>query len=229
MDLVTCKELSKFYQDGDATVHALDNIALTVAEGEFLSLSGPSGSGKTTLLNLIGALDTPTSGTIVCCGAELQSLSRAQKTTLRLTQLGFIFQSYNLIPVLSAQENVEFCMQLQGLPAAERASRAREALQRVGLSGLEKRRPGELSGGQQQRVAVARAIASQPRLILADEPTANLDSHTAESLLDLMADMNRDLGITFIFSTHDRLVMDYAHRIVQLRDGRIVEEETRPL
>jgi putative ABC transport system ATP-binding protein len=193
--------------------------------GAFAALSGPSGSGKTTLLNLIGGLDKPTSGDVVVGGRSLLPLSRSALAELRLREIGFIFQSYNLVPVLSAVENVEFVMELQGVPRAERREKARQVLAAVGLSGMEHRRPGELSGGQQQRVAVARAIASHPKLILADEPTANLDSQTAEKLLELMRQLNEEQGLTFLFSTHDRLVMNFARRLIRLQDGEVVGDE----
>lgn len=218
--------MSRIYQQGAVSVTALTGVSLTVQRGEFLALCGPSGSGKTTLLNLIGSLDTPDSGSIHVNGINLSSLTNSELSDLRLRSVGFIFQSYNLIPVLTALENVEFVMQLQGIGASERGERARTVLQRVGLKGMERRRPSELSGGQQQRVAVARAIVSNPAIVLADEPTANLDSKTAASLLELMREMNEESRITFIFSTHDQLVMDHAKRIVKLQDGAIVSDET---
>jgi putative ABC transport system ATP-binding protein len=193
----------------------------------FIALAGPSGSGKTTLLNLIGGLDQPDSGTIRVDGQDYEKLSSSRMADLRLHRIGFIFQAYNLIPVLSAIENVEYVMLLQGIPAGERRQRAREILDVVGLEGRHDRRPAELSGGQQQRVAVARAIVSHPSIVLADEPTANLDSKTGESLLQLMRQMNRERSVTFIFSTHDNMVMDYARRIVLIRDGRMVEDNAK--
>lgn len=220
--IVICKNLSRFYQQGEEVVHALDGVTLAVERGSFLSLCGPSGSGKTTLLNLIGGLDVPTSGEITVCGERVDQMSRSERAELRLRKLGFVFQAYNLVPVLSAQENVEFVMELQGVPVRERSERARATLKEVGLEGLENRRPGELSGGQQQRVAVARAIVANPEIVLADEPTANLDSKTAESLLELMRHMNEEHGVTFIFSTHDKLVMEFAKQLVRLKDGKIV-------
>jgi putative ABC transport system ATP-binding protein len=219
--IVDCKGISKSYQQGKVTVQALADIDLSVATGGFIALAGPSGSGKTTLLNLIGGLDTSDSGAIEVDGRAYETLNGAQMADLRLHKIGFIFQAYNLIPVLSALENVEYVMLLQGVPAFERRRRAREILAVVGLAGMENRRPAELSGGQQQRVAVARAIVSNPAIVLADEPTANLDSKTGESLLTLMRQMNRERQVTFIFSTHDEMVMAYARRIVQIRDGRI--------
>ena len=217
-------EVTKVYETRGVTTHALDGVSLQMDEGEFSAIAGPSGSGKTTLLNLLGALDTPTSGNVLLDGEELTTLDSAALAGLRLHKLGFVFQSYNLIPVLSACENVEFVMDLQGVEAGERKQRAREVLERVGLSGLEDKRPPEMSGGQQQRVAGARAIASRPRLVLADEPTANLDSDTAKRLLELMAELNQVEGITFLFSTHDPLVMEAAQRVVRLRDGRVVDD-----
>lgn len=224
---VVCRDVSKAYQHNGLAVPALIDIAVTIAPGDFVCLSGPSGSGKSTLLNLIGALDKPTAGEISVAGRRLNDLNKSDLAALRLRHIGFVFQAYNLIPVLSARENVEFVMQLQGVAAGERAQRAGEILKEVGLTGLEHRRPAELSGGQQQRVAVARAIVSGPSLILADEPTANLDSKTAENLMDLLRQMNVERGATFVFSTHDRLVMDFSRRLIHLRDGRITEDERR--
>ncbi|MEJ2640427.1 MAG: ABC transporter ATP-binding protein [Desulfosarcinaceae bacterium] len=222
--IVECSHISKNYRQGEVTVKALRGIDLTVPAGGFIALAGPSGSGKTTLLNLIGGLDSTDSGTIKVDGRNYADLTSARMADLRLHQIGFIFQAYNLIPVLSALENVEYVMLLQGVAAAERRRRAQEVLALVGLAGLEGRRPAELSGGQQQRVAVARAIVSNPSIVLADEPTANLDSKTGESLLELMTEMNQQRGVTFIFSTHDDMVMAYARRIVQIRDGRISDD-----
>ncbi len=224
MAIVTCRGLHREYQQGTVTVHALRGVDLDVEPGEFTALMGPSGSGKTTLLNLIGALDRPTSGSIVVDGKELGGLSAGALSDLRLRRIGFIFQSYNLIPVLSALENAEFVLQLQGVPAAERRQRVLGTLAQVGLQGMEHRRPGELSGGQQQRVAVARAIAGKPALVLADEPTANLDSHTADGLIETMAALNRDHGITFVFATHDPRVMEAARRVVRMVDGKVAED-----
>lgn len=222
---VLCNAISKVYHQGSIEVHALGAVDLAVFKGEFIALCGPSGSGKTTLLNIIGGLDRPTSGSIRVAGIDLHSLSNSELSELRLRHIGFVFQAYNLIPVLTARENVEFVMQLQGVDSAERKLRSLDILAAVGLSGLENRRPADLSGGQQQRVAVARSIVANPSIVLADEPTANLDSQTAKSLLDLMRHMNEERKVTFIFSTHDRLVMEYAQRIVRLRDGKIVSEE----
>lgn len=225
--IIEAIDVTKVYDTRGVETRALDGVSLSLERGEFSALAGPSGSGKTTLLNLLGALDTPTSGRIQLDGVELSEQSAADLSSLRLRKLGFIFQSYNLIPVLTARENVEFVMELQGTKASERRERALHMLERVGLAGLEDKRPLEMSGGQQQRVAVARAIASKPSLVLADEPTANLDSETAKRLLELMAQLNREDGVSFLFSTHDPLVMDAARRVVRLRDGRIVEDEVK--
>jgi len=225
--LVRCKDVCKSYSKGELEVRALIDVNLTLTNGEFVSICGPSGSGKSTLLNLVGGLDTVTSGEIHFDCARLDQMSAAQLAELRLRKIGFIFQAYNLIPVLSALENVEFVMQLQGVAANERAAKAREMIALVGLCGMEKRRPGELSGGQQQRVAIARAIVSHPQLVLADEPTANLDSKTARSLLELMEKLNHERKITFVFSTHDVLVMEFARRLLKLHDGAIVSDEVR--
>ena len=222
---VTCRKLSKIYQQDSIEIHALSEVDLDVPRGDFLCLSGPSGSGKTTLLNLIGGLDAPTSGEITVDGQRVDLMTQAQLATMRLKHIGFVFQAYNLIPVLTGQENVEFVMQLQGIGRKERRARAQAILKEVGLEGLENRRPAKLSGGQQQRVAVARAIVSGPSLVLADEPTANLDSENGEMLLELMRRMNQDHGVTFIIATHEQLVMDHARRLIHLHDGRIVSDE----
>ena len=225
--IVACNGVSKTYRQGKVQVQALTDIDLTVEKGGFIALAGPSGSGKTTLLNLIGGLDTPDRGRIQVDGKSYENLNGAAMADLRLHTIGFVFQAYNLIPVLSALENVEYVMLLQGIPADERRRRAREILDVVGLEGKHGRRPAELSGGQQQRVAVARAIVAHPAIVLADEPTANLDSKTGESLLELMRQMNRERSVTFIFSTHDKMVMDYARRLVLLRDGRITDDHAK--
>ncbi|MFZ0449137.1 MAG: ABC transporter ATP-binding protein [Desulfatiglandaceae bacterium] len=227
MAIVECKGLSKTYQQGKLTVQALSDVNLSVAAGGFVALAGPSGSGKTTLLNLIGGLDRADAGQILVDGRDYSLLTRAEMADLRLRRIGFVFQSYNLIPVLSAVENVEYVMLLQGVSATERRGRARRILDDVGLAGKYDRRPAELSGGQQQRVAVARAIVSGPSIVLADEPTANLDSKTGEGLLQLMQWMNQEHQVTFIFSTHDRMVMDYARRIILIRDGRVAEDREK--
>ncbi len=223
--VVACRGLSRIYEDEGLPVKALDGVDFEVARGDFVSLAGPSGSGKSTLLNVIGGLDRPTTGSVRVDGVELESLDQSELADLRLNKIGFVFQSYNLIPVLSAAENVEFIMQLQGVAAAERRRRANEILESLGLGELGNRRPGEMSGGQQQRVAVARAIVTHPVLLLADEPSANLDSKTTEELLDLLRMINREHGVTIITATHDSMVMSYAARQVRLRDGRIESDE----
>lgn len=224
--VVVCSKLSRVYEGNGVPVHALSGVDLNVRRGEFLSLAGPSGSGKSTLLNLIGALDRASGGSVSIDGQSLDDLSEAELADLRLNKIGFVFQAYNLVPVLSAQENVEFVMQLQGVHAAERQSRAREVLRALGIDALAERRPGQLSGGQQQRVAVARAIVTRPVLLLADEPSANLDSKTTEELLSLLELVNRDFGVTILTATHDPLVMAHARRHVRLRDGTIIADET---
>lgn len=205
-------------------VIALDGVSLSIERGDFVALAGPSGSGKTTMLNIIGGLDLTDFGSVMVDGNTLNEMKQSELADLRLHKVGFIFQSYNLIPVLSAIENVEFVMLLQGVPAGERRERARAILDDVELGGMHNRRPAELSGGQQQRVAVARAIVSNPSIVLADEPTANLDSKTGQGLLEMMREMNEQKKITFIFSTHDQMVMDYARRLIYLRDGRVADE-----
>jgi putative ABC transport system ATP-binding protein len=220
-------DVVKVYAERGAPTRALDGVTLRFDHGEFAALAGPSGSGKTTLLNLLGTLDVPTAGSVLVHGVDVASLSEGGRAELRLRKLGFVFQAYNLIPVLTALENVEFVLLLQKVPAAQRHARALELLAAVGLGELADKRPTEMSGGQQQRVAVVRAIASNPEVVLADEPTANLDSHTAESLLDLMERLNAERGVTFLFSTHDPRVMRRARRVVQLVDGRIERDERR--
>jgi putative ABC transport system ATP-binding protein len=223
--VVSVTGVAKIYRQGTIEVHALRGIDLEVERGEFLALTGPSGSGKTTLLNLIGALDRPTRGTIVLEGIELGTLSRSALSRVRRDRIGFVFQAYNLIPVLTAYENAEMVVRLQDMPGDERRRRVMALLAEVGLGGMEHRRPDQLSGGQQQRVAIARAIASNPAVALADEPTANVDSKTAAMLLDIMEKLNRERAATFIFSTHDPRVMERAHRIVRLVDGRVESDE----
>lgn len=213
--------VSKVYHQGAVDVHALRGLDLDIHEGEFTALVGPSGSGKTTTLNLVGALDTPTSGSVFVDGRELGVMGRKDLSRLRRDRIGFVFQSYNLIPVLTAYENAEMVMWVQGVPAAERRERVMDLLRSVGLEGLEDRRPTELSGGQQQRVAIARAIAARPAIVLADEPTANVDSETAESLISLMERLNRKENVTFLFSTHDARVVERARRVIHMVDGRI--------
>ena len=225
MSDIACRALCKTFHQGEQTIAALDHVSLDIEEGSFVCLFGPSGSGKTTLLNALGGLDTPDSGEITVGGQRLDGLSRGELADLRLHKMGFVFQAYNLISVLTARENVEFIMQVQGVPAARRREVASRVLAEVGLAGLEGRRPAELSGGQQQRVAVARAIANKPALVLADEPTANLDSHSAAQLMDLFVTLNKDRGVTFIISTHDARVMGYARRLIGLRDGLVVSDE----
>ena len=227
MNIVECMDVNKTYKQGQVTVQALKDVSLQIDRGEFLAIAGPSGSGKTTLLNMIGGLDLIDSGSIFVDGEAFESLSQSQLANLRLHKIGFVFQAYNLIPVLSAIENVEYVMLLQGRPSQERRERARAILDDVGLKDQYDRRPAALSGGQQQRVAVARAIVSNPSIVLADEPTANLDSKTGQGLLEMMKQMNAEKQITFIFSTHDRMVMDYAHRLIKLRDGRLVDDQIK--
>jgi putative ABC transport system ATP-binding protein len=222
--VVRLEKVCRIYRHGGIEVAALRDVDLEIRRGEFAALVGPSGSGKTTLLNLIGGLDNPTSGRIWIGEVETTGLSNARLADVRLRHIGFVFQEYNLIPVLSAVENVEYVMLLQGVPEKERRSRALALLRDLGLQGMEHRRPGELSGGQQQRVAVARAIVSEPLIVLPDEPTANLDSAAGAALLDLMRELNERKGATFVFSTHDPLVMQRARRIIRMRDGRIVPE-----
>jgi len=224
-NIVSCQGVSKVFGTGELAVHALRRVDLEIMPGDFATLAGPSGSGKTTLLNMIGALDKPTDGRISIQGQTLNDLSKAQLSELRLNRVGFVFQAFNLIPVLSASENVEFVLELQGCDAGERRDRARVALKEVGLEGMEDRRPSALSGGQQQRVAVARALVSRPGIVLADEPTANLDSKSAMELVDLMARLNGDLGITFVIGTHDPNVMKRSKRHIEMIDGKIKNDK----
>ena len=224
LPIVSLKSISKLYGKEVLAVKAVDNVSLDIYAGDFLTLCGPSGSGKTTLLNLIGALDTPSQGELFISGKLLNALSGKELSQIRRDMIGFVFQLFNLIPVMTALENTEFTLHLQNIPKARRQEMARKALSDVGLAGLEHRRPHELSGGQQQRVAIARAIAPNPMIVIADEPTANLDSRTATSLLDLMERLNRQQGITFIFSTHDNKILNRARRVVTLQDGKKVEE-----
>jgi len=221
-------DVEKTYRVGAVDVPAIRGLTLEIEDGSFMSIAGPSGSGKTTLLNLLGVLDVPTAGTIRIGGESTEGLSSKAIADFRNTHLGFVFQTFNLIPVLTAFENVEFPLHLKGVTdAGERARRVEEILEDVGLAGLSDRRPNELSGGQQQRVAVARALVKEPTLVLADEPTANLDSTTAEELMALMHEMNERRGTTFVFSTHDPLVMGHASRLVMLRDGMVESDERR--
>jgi putative ABC transport system ATP-binding protein len=221
---VELNDVKKTYRTGPIEIPALRGINLQVALGEFLAIAGPSGCGKTTLLNIIGGLDRADTGEVLVDGKNLQLLSSGELARLRLERLGFVFQAYNLLPVLTAVENAEFTLLLQGVPAEDRKARVRKLFSEIGLAGLENRRPGELSGGQQQRVAVARAMVSEPALILADEPTANLDSVTATALLEVMQQLNRVHRTTFVYATHDPQVMERAHRLIRLRDGQIVSD-----
>lgn len=227
MNIVECTQVNKIYRQGRIEVHALKDVSLSIDRGAFTAVAGPSGSGKTTLLNLVGGLDSINSGSIVVDGKAFDRMTPSQLASLRLHKVGFVFQAYNLIPVLSAAENVEFVMLLQGIAANERRQRATAILNEVGLEGKYDRRPSELSGGQQQRVAVARAIVSNPSIVLADEPTANLDSKTGDGLLRMMKQMNEEKQVTFIFSTHDKMVMDYASRLISMRDGRLVDDRVK--
>ncbi len=229
MSTVRCVDLCKTYIQGDEEIRALDHVSLEIQKTGFVCLSAPSGGGKTTLLNAIGGLEVPDSGEVWIDSRRIDNLSKSELADLRLRNIGFVFQAYNLVPVLTAQENVEFVMQVQGRPKSERAAAARDILREVGLEGLEDRRPAEMSGGQQQRVAVARAIVSEPALVLADEPTANLDSKTAEELMGLFVRLNELHRTTFVIATHDKRVMAYAKRLIKMLDGRIIDDiEQRP-
>ena len=227
MKVINIKNVKKIYDETEVAVKAVDGVTLSFDEAEFAAIVGPSGSGKTTLLNLIGGLDVPTSGEILIAGTNLSTLKSSELIDFRLNNIGFVFQSYNLIPVLSAKENVEFIMSLQGWPKADRDRRTNELLNAVGLSDRINSRPAKMSGGQQQRVAVARALASRPKFVLADEPTANLDSKSAATLLEIMEKLNHEEKITFIFSTHDARVVKMAHRVITLEDGKVVSDEVR--
>ena len=224
--ILQLQNVSRLYHQGGETIRALNGVDLTLRRGEFVAIAGPSGSGKTTLLNVSVGLDRPTEGKVWVGGQDLTGMSGPQLAQLRLNKVGFIFQSYNLVPVLSAEENAELILLLRELPAAERKRSVLQVLKEVGLEGLENRRPSELSGGQQQRVAVARAIVAEPALVLADEPTANLDSETAFALIDLMEKLNQEHDTTFLFSTHDPRVMKRAKRIIHLLDGSVEKDET---
>ena len=217
----------KVFEQEAEEVQAVRGVTLTIEGGEFTAFAGPSGSGKTTLLNLIGGLTRPTKGRVFVAERDLTKMSNVELAKLRLEQVGFVFQAYNLLPVLTALENAEFPLLLRGVEEAERQARVRELFERTGLKGLENRRPGKLSGGQQQRVAVVRAVASTPALVLADEPTANLDTTASEALLDMMLELNQELGTTFVFATHDARVMERSRRLVRLIDGSIHSDETR--
>jgi putative ABC transport system ATP-binding protein len=224
MELIRTENLVKVYQDHTVPVYALRGVTFSVRQGEFIAIAGPSGSGKTTLLNMIGALDSPSSGTVFIGEDNIREKDKHALATLRLQKIGFIFQAYNLIPVLTAMENIEFKLMLLGFSQRDRRDRALKLMRELGIAELADKRPNEMSGGQQQRVAVARAIVNLPQIVLADEPTANLDSVTAHALLDLMLAMNREKGITFVFSSHDHQVLDHAKRVVLLRDGQIVQD-----
>ncbi len=225
--VIETKNIFKTFGEGELAVQALNDVDIKITKGEFTALVGPSGSGKTTLLNMIGGLDTPTSGNVILNETQITSLKKREMTDFRLRNIGFVFQAYNLIPVLSAFENAEFIMLLQGKSDQERKERVYNLLKEVGLEGKEKNKPGELSGGQQQRVAVVRALAAKPAYILADEPTANLDSKSTEDLLDLMYQLNQEENMTFVFATHDQRVIDRAKRVITLVDGKIERDETR--
>jgi putative ABC transport system ATP-binding protein len=224
-EIVRLQDVKKVYKTGDVETYALNGISLSVNKGEFAALCGPSGSGKTTALNLIGALDTPSSGRIEVEDRNIALMSKSDLSKMRMNRIGIVFQAYNLIPVLTAYENAEFVLVLQGIPDKERKDRVMAILEEVGMADMAHRRPSQLSGGQQQRVAIARAVVSEPALILADEPTANVDSRTAESLLVLMEHLNHDHNSTFIFSTHDPRVMERAHRLIMMKDGEIDEDK----
>jgi putative ABC transport system ATP-binding protein len=224
MNAVHCIQLCKTYRQGDQDIKALDHVDIEIQNAGFVCLSAPSGGGKTTLLNAIGGLDLPDSGEVWIGDKRIDLMTKSRLAQTRLHEIGFVFQAFNLIPVLSAEENVELVMQVQGVAAALRRQRSRDILAEVGLAGLEHRRPAQMSGGQQQRVAVARAIVSRPALVLADEPTANLDSTSADELMQLFVDLNRNHNTTFIIATHDQRVMAYAKRLIKMLDGRIVDD-----
>lgn len=227
MEIIEIKNLSKTYNPKTIPVHAVNQVNLTFKEGEFTAIVGASGSGKTTLLNMIGGIDNPSEGEVWIASNNLADMSETQKTKFRRDHIGFVFQSYNLLPVLTAMENVEFIMEMQGRPAKERHSRSKELLTSIGLGDRLHSRPGKLSGGQQQRVAVARALAHKPKFVIADEPTANLDSKSTADLLDIMVKLNGQEGITFIFSTHDQRVVERAGRVIVFEDGSVKEDYTR--
>ncbi len=227
MSVIKANNIHKTYTETAVPVHALNGVTLSVEEGEFTAIVGPSGCGKTTLLNILGGLDTPTEGTVEVANTDITGMNDNQLINFRLQNIGFVFQAYNLIPVLTNKENVEFIMLLQKWPRQEREQRAMELLAQMGIADKANQRPSELSGGQQQRVAVARALASKPKFILADEPTANLDSKSTANLLDMMAQLNKEEQATFVFSTHDQRVIDKARRVITLEDGKIVADITR--
>ncbi len=226
-EVIRLENVTKTYRSGEVDVHALQDLTLSISKGEFTVLAGPSGSGKTTLLNIMSGLDEPTSGTAYLAGKPLSQMRGSELSDFRRDHIGFVFQAYNLIPVLTAEENIEYIMLLQGVPTEERKTRVSEILRDVGLAGMEGRRPHQLSGGQQQRVAVARAMASRPSIIMADEPTANLDSATGASLLDMMRELNEKRGMTFVFSSHEAMIIKRARRLITLSDGTIESDENR--
>ena len=227
MTSIRCSQLNKTFTQGDQVICGLDDVSIAIEEGSFVCLSGPSGSGKTTLLNAMGGLDKPDSGEIQVGDKRVDLLGKSDLADMRLHSIGFVFQAYNLIPVLTARENIEFVMQIQGVPTAQRRDKAIAMLEEVGLADHEDRLPSQLSGGQQQRVAVARAIVSGPTLVLADEPTANLDSTSATQLIELFVSLNRERGITFVIATHDTRVMAYCPRLIRMEDGKIISDEER--
>ncbi len=227
MTAIRCSQLNKTFTQGDQVICGLDDVSIAIEEGSFVCLSGPSGSGKTTLLNAMGGLDKPDSGEIQVGDKRVDLLGKSDLADMRLHSIGFVFQAYNLIPVLTARENIEFVMQIQGVPTAQRRDKAIAMLEEVGLADHEDRLPSQLSGGQQQRVAVARAIVSGPTLVLADEPTANLDSTSATQLIELFVSLNRERGITFVIATHDTRVMAYCPRLIRMEDGKIISDEER--
>lgn len=219
--------VTRVYRQGDMEVHALRGVDLDLEDGEFAALVGPSGSGKTTLLNVIGVLDHPSAGSVQLAGREVSSMEKGEAADYRLEHVGFVFQAFNLVPVLTAYENAEFTLLLRGVPQDERRATVEPLLERVGLTGMFDRKPHELSGGQQQRAAIVRALATSPRIVLADEPTANLDSESSGHLMDLMRELNRELGTTFLFCTHDPVVIDRVDRLITLTDGRVTSDERR--
>jgi putative ABC transport system ATP-binding protein len=226
-EVILARGIRKTYSDNGVPVEALRGVDLEVRKGEFTAVVGPSGSGKTTLFNVLSGLDTPTTGEVWLAGKRISAMSGGELSDFRRDHIGFVFQAYNLIPVLTVSENIEYIMLLQGVPARERRRRIEKVLEEIGLGGMADRLPTKLSGGQQQRVAIARAIVAEPSLILADEPTANLDSKTGTGLLDMMRELNKTKGMTFLFSTHDEMIMERARRLVTLKDGRVEKDETR--
>jgi putative ABC transport system ATP-binding protein len=226
-EIIVTENVKKYYKEEDIVVKAVRGIDLTIESGEFAAVVGPSGSGKTTFLNVISGLDTPTGGKVWLSGKLLSEMSRKELSDLRRDRIGFIFQAYNLIPVLTVEENIEYVMLLQGVPKEKRHEKVVQILEETGMEGMEKRFPPKISGGQQQRVAIARAMVSQPELILADEPTANLDQATGGELLDMMRELNKKTGMTFLFSTHDRMVMERADRVITLKDGKVDKDDRK--